>query len=102
MGATVTKRKGTKEYLLRDQIRVWPINGTGSKAEKAAADPDDSVQVVKASPGALFLIGDNGDANAIPSDLELIWVTNRDNLLFYLQNGRHEWQISENGNIEFT
>lgn len=60
LGRTVTKKTGTKEYVLLDKLRVFGENGERRE--------------IKALPGALFLVCD-GDANAIPSSTELLWVT---------------------------
>ena len=91
-GATVTKRTGTKTYTLFDEIRIWPINATGSREEREAADPTAQVRFVKASPGTRFLmdISRAGNASAIPMTLELIWATKESTLLSFLRKNEME------------
>jgi hypothetical protein len=63
MGSIVTKRTGSKEYILRDKIRIFGEQG----------EPKE----VKASEGALFLVNDGGDLNVIGSSTLLLWHTDR-------------------------
>lgn len=58
LGSTVTKKTGTKEYLLKDRLRVF--GETGDRRE------------IVAQPGCVFLVSE-GDANAIPSTTEMLW-----------------------------
>lgn len=50
-GTTVTKRNGTKEYVLTREIKIY-----GGK------EP----QIIKAEKGACFLVSGDGSANAHP------------------------------------
>ena len=72
LGATVTNRTGRKEYVLQDPPRMFPTPNASFEA-----------QVIKAELGVRFLVND-GDANAIPNDLELVWFTTRDSLRYWL------------------
>jgi len=76
LGSQVTKRTGRAQYTLGDRLRVF--NAGGEKQE------------IVAQEGTRFLIGDRGDANAIPASTELIWLIEEEELLFWLearQNG---------------
>lgn len=84
--STVTKQTGTKRYTLLDRITVWPINPTGSKVEKEAADPDAKPQVIEATGGTRFLMSGEGSVQVIPGDLELKWYASRQTFLWWLQD----------------
>ena len=55
----VTKVRGAKPYTIRDRIRVFGEGG-------------DRREIV-AQQGARFVVAENGDANAIGDDVELVW-----------------------------
>ena len=74
LGSTVTKRTGTKEYVLRDRITVY--------------DNGDSKQEIIASDGAVYLSSE-GCANAIASETNLVWHTDI-NSLVRLSEGPHQ------------
>tara|TARA_R110000824_G_scaffold38621_4_gene117874 strand:+ start:672 stop:1034 length:363 start_codon:yes stop_codon:yes gene_type:complete len=78
-GSTVTKLRGTKEYLLKGEIRVFPVSVSSKerRARKEAGEELPKAQIIKALGGTCFLVCD-GDANAIPSTLELIWLARPD------------------------
>lgn len=72
IGSTVTKRTGAKEYVLKDKVRFFSDDVAQRKE-------------ITAAKGVLYLIND-GDINIIPADLELIWITESDELLEYLED----------------
>lgn len=57
--SVVTKRSGEKKYTLREKLIVY------SKEWKS--------QALLAESGTRFLVGENGDANVVPGDMELVW-----------------------------
>lgn len=67
LGSTVCKRSGAKEYKLLDHLRVF-----GEERRE-----------VKAQPGCRFMVSE-GDAEAIPDTLEILWLATDDALLEYL------------------
>ena len=79
LGATVTKRTGTKKYKLLDKLRVFPRQGS-KETEKSAER-----QEIRAESGVLFLVRD-GDANAILAATELIWATTFEELAHHLEH----------------
>jgi hypothetical protein len=86
VGATVTKKTGTKEYKLLDRLRVFPVALT--KTERLAAQARNEkpvVQEIKAQPGVLFLVCD-GNANAILATTELMWTTTAERLCYHLKH----------------
>lgn len=70
LGEEVTKLKGTKKYLLGDRLTVYQVNG--EKAE------------IEASPGVRFLV-QGTFANAIAADTPLVWKTDEQTLLYFLE-----------------
>ena len=69
--ATVTKRTGKQEYRLTRVIKVYS-NNTEERHEIAAKD------------GAVFLGGRAGQFNAYPGSTELVWITTRERLDYFL------------------
>ena len=72
--STVSKVTGTKEYIIKDRIRIF---GDDSKRELLAID------------GTRLLISDRGDANSVTAETELIWHTDVDTLKRYLHLSIH-------------
>lgn len=70
-GSTVTKRTGEVEYLLRPEIKVYSKKGV--------------TQVIKAGGGVLFLVGSDGNANAISADTKLAWSPYIDEAIYFLE-----------------
>lgn len=58
-GATVTKRTGEKEYVVSRAVRIY-----GDGPVKQAITPD---------AGTVFLVGPEGNLNAIGEGVEVIW-----------------------------
>jgi len=73
VGATVTKRTGEVEYLLKDEIKIYTRMVEGS-----------APQVIKGE-GVLYLIGERGDISAVSSSITLCWVVDEDDLLDWLE-----------------
>lgn len=63
LGSYVTKIKGVKRYKVLDRLRAFQAG-----AER---------QEIVASPGCVFLVSE-GDANAVPGDQEVVWLTTVD------------------------
>ena len=76
LGAVVTKRTGHKEYILGDCVKVYGV----AIARALVTDPR-----VQASAGTVFLIS-KSYANSIPTTTELVWVTDHDELIDYLNS----------------
>lgn len=67
LGATVTKKTGTKPYTIKDRIRIFSPN------------PEDRKEIVS-TDGSRFLLSQDpdqaGDANVCAGDSEVVWVVN--------------------------
>lgn len=69
LNRTVCKLKGTKEYRLTDKIVIYGENKTR--------------QEIKATEGCRFIVSD-GTINAIRDDEEVIWITDHEELMAFL------------------
>lgn len=76
IGSRVTKRTGTNVYKLIDMVRIFS-DIKGEPAKK-----------IKADEGVVFLTGvqGGGDINAVSAKTELVWITDRETLLDYLED----------------
>jgi hypothetical protein len=72
-GERVTKRTGTKEYIVRDQLRIYGLD--------EEEDPD-GVRYLNAGAGGRFLVDpENGNANVWESKRPVVWKTTVDELV---------------------
>ncbi len=76
LGSTVTKITGEKEYILRDELKVYGENSTEPRS-------------LKASKGTVFMVSDHGDANAVSGDTKLAWIVDKEELLSWLRQHEH-------------
>lgn len=68
--ATVTKRGGEKEYVLRDRLRIFGEDGKPKE--------------LRAEEGTRLLVASNGDANVVAGNTELIWQADEDEVRMLL------------------
>lgn len=80
LDALVTKVTGEKEYLLREEIIIY------GKLENHESTGDKSKTVIKAGENCRFLLGVNGDVNAIDCNTKLAWIVSKVDLLEWLEN----------------
>lgn len=78
LGSTVIKNSGTKKYILRDQLRLF------SEVEGCQS------QSISAVHGVRFLVGGDGNAEAISADVLLRWSTTENALFSFLSRERME------------
>jgi hypothetical protein len=69
----VTKRTGQKEYIIKNKIRIFADQNSGTQAQTLESD------------GVRYLTVGNGDINAISAKLELIWRTTTGELYEFLK-----------------
>ena len=70
LGSIITKIRGEKEYVIRNEIIIY--NKDGAKTN------------IKAQGSSRFLINDTGDINVVGPDLELVWLAGEYELVQYL------------------
>jgi len=71
LGTTVTKLTGKKEYLIRDEFRIYE---------------DDSNYAVTAKSGTRFMVSDDGNVECVPADYEALWHVDAETLMNYLDD----------------
>lgn len=96
LDSTVTKRTGTKEYILKNKLRVFPMPESKKTrlAREERGEERERGQEITALDGTLLLVCD-GDANAITNSTELVWVTTRSGIRYWLDSGYGEWMSEE-------
>lgn len=75
-GATVSKRTGEAEYVLKTSLKIF-AGKTGT-----------TDQVIKAHDGAVFLVSPNGSINAYPGTTLIHWIVGEDELFRWLEERR--------------
>ncbi len=72
-GVKVTKIKGEKIYKVVEEITVY--------------NEDHSKLVIPAEKGSVFLVDKNGNINAISSDIEVVWLATKEELIDFFNEG---------------
>lgn len=75
VGATVTKVTGQKEYILRDDIKIY-----GSTSE----DQKDMMRELRADKGTRFMVAEDGNINIVAGGTELLWHVDAEGLYRYM------------------
>jgi len=78
--ATVSKRTGTKKYLLRRKITIY-----NHSTEK------ESPQNIEAKENTVFLVSTNGNIEAYGGKVELIWYTDYHGICSFLSE--HDYDL---------
>ena len=73
IGATVTKIGGKNEYIVRDRLDIYLVDGTQNR--------------IHANDGCLFLTNGSGYINAYGFSKELIWHTSLEELNHVYEKG---------------
>jgi len=74
-GSTVTKITGQKEYILRDDIKIFgSIN----------PDQQDMLRELRADKGTRFMVSADGNISIVAGDSELLWHVDADQLYRYM------------------
>lgn len=79
-GECVTKRNGSKTYILRRSIRIHQNRAS----RLVEPEPSGQPREIRAEDGAVFLVWGNGDVTAIGADTLLHWTVDEQELRLLL------------------
>jgi hypothetical protein len=81
LGATITKRTGTQQFIVANRIRIF----SDSKTElNPKGKPKKECREIAADENVRFIVHRGTDITAMPVDTEVVWFADASDLMDYL------------------